>query len=64
MVLFFKSIAIGVMAGLAGALFLYTFSDFISEKNEALALGVFIGVAFLSIDLIIKKLKTNNREGS
>lgn len=32
----FKSIAIGVFVGLAGALFLYIFSEYISEQNEVL----------------------------
>ena len=35
----FKSIAIGVFVGLAGALFLYIFSEYISEQNEVLVFG-------------------------
>jgi hypothetical protein len=57
----FKSIAIGVFVGLAGALFLHIFSEYISEQNEALVFGVFAGVAFLLIDFIAKKLKSNSR---
>jgi hypothetical protein len=60
----FKSIAIGVFVGLAGTLFLYVFSEYISEQSEALVFGVFAGAAFLFIDLIAKKIKSNSREGS
>ena len=60
----FKSIAIGVFVGLAGTLFLYVFSEYISEQSEALVFGVFAGAACLFIDLIAKKINSNRREGS
>lgn len=57
----FKSIAIGVFVGVIGALFLYVFSEYVSEQNEALVFGVFAGIAFPIVDLIAKKLKSNSR---
>ena len=64
MELLFKPIAIGVFVGLAGTLFIYVFSEYISEQSEALVFGVFAGAACLFIDLIAKKLKLDSREGS
>ncbi|AXT40464.1 hypothetical protein D1814_18120 [Alteromonas sp. BL110] len=60
----FKSIGIGVFVGVSGALFLYLFSEYISEQNEALVFGIFAGIAFPLVDLIAKKLKSNNRVDS
>ena len=59
-----KSIVIGSFVGVVGALFLYVFSGYISKQNEAIVFGFFAGIAFLLVDLIAKKLKSNSRTDS